>query len=136
MPAQALLQALAEGRVSLEVGLELATEPDASRFGLDAEAEARELDAGSTEEGDEAGLKGYDVSGWYGLLAPGKTPTVLVNRINQELQQVLKDPEVLKRFFQAGIEPAPTTPAQFSALIKAEIPKWAKVLKAAGVEPE
>ena len=85
---------------------------------------------------DEAGLKGYDVSGWYGLLAPGKTPPALINRINQELQQVLKDPEALKRFFQAGIEPAPTTPAQFSALIKAEIPKWAKVLKAAGVEPE
>jgi tripartite-type tricarboxylate transporter receptor subunit TctC len=85
---------------------------------------------------DESGLKGYDVSGWYGLLAPGKTPLALVNRINQELQHVLKDPEALKRFFQAGIEPAPTTPAQFATLIKAEIPKWAKVLKAAGIEPE
>jgi tripartite-type tricarboxylate transporter receptor subunit TctC len=85
---------------------------------------------------DEAGLKGYDVSGWYGLLVAGKTPPALVNRINQELQQVLADGDAGKRFFQAGIEPAPTTPAQFSALIKAEIPKWAKVLKAAGVEPE
>ncbi len=85
---------------------------------------------------DESGLKGYDVSGWYGLLVAGKTPPALVNRINQELQHVLADGEALKRFFQAGIEPAPTTPAQFSALIKAEIPKWAKVLKAAGIEPE
>ena len=85
---------------------------------------------------DESGLKGYDVSGWYGLLVAGKTPPALVNRINQELQHVLADGEAGKRFFQAGIEPAPTTPAQFSALIKAEIPKWAKVLKAAGVEPE
>ena len=86
---------------------------------------------------DEAGLKGYDVSGWYGLLAPGKTPPALVNRLNAELQQVLlNDPEALRRFAQAGIEPAPGTPAQFAALIRAEIPKWAKVLQAAGIEPE
>ncbi len=85
---------------------------------------------------DESGLKGYDVSGWYGLLVAGKTPPALVNRLNKELQHVLADGEAGKRFFQAGIEPAPNTPAQFSALIKAEIPKWAKVLKAAGIEPE
>ena len=85
---------------------------------------------------DESGLKGYDVSGWYGLLVAGKTPPALINRLNQELHHVLADGDALKRFFQAGIEPAPTTPAQFSALIKAEIPKWAKVLKAAGIEPE
>ena len=85
---------------------------------------------------DESGLKGYDVSGWYGILAPGKTPAAIVNRINRELQHVLADPEALKRFALAGIEPAPTTPAQFAALIRAEIPKWAKVIKAAGIEPE
>lgn len=85
---------------------------------------------------DESGLKGYDVSGWYGLLAPGKTPASLVNRINHEVQQVLLDGESLRRLAQAGIEPAAGTPAQFAALIKAEIPKWAKVLKAAGIEPE
>jgi len=85
---------------------------------------------------DESGLKGYDVSGWYGLLAPGKTPAALVNRINHELQQVLKDGEALKRLAQAGIEPAPGTPAAFAVLIRSEIPKWAKVIKAAGIEPE
>lgn len=85
---------------------------------------------------DESGLKGYDVTGWYGLLAPGKTPTAIVNRVNRELQQVLADAEALKRLAQAGIEPAPGSPADFAALIKIEIPKWAKVIKAAGVEPE
>jgi tripartite-type tricarboxylate transporter receptor subunit TctC len=85
---------------------------------------------------DEAGLKGYDVTGWYGLLAPGKTPPAIVNRINSELQQVLVDAEALKRLAIAGIEPTPGTPADFAALIKREIPKWAKVMKAAGVEPE
>jgi tripartite-type tricarboxylate transporter receptor subunit TctC len=85
---------------------------------------------------DESGLKGYDVTGWYGLLAPGKTPPAIIRRLNHELQQVLADAEALKRLAQAGIEPAPGTPASFAALIKAEIPKWAKVIKAAGVEPE
>lgn len=85
---------------------------------------------------DESGLKGYDVTGWYGLLAPGKTPAALINRINRELQQVLADAEALKRFAQAGIDPAPGTPGAFGALIQTEIPKWAKVMKTAGVEPE
>lgn len=85
---------------------------------------------------DESGLKGYDVTGWYGLLAPGKTPMPIVNRINRELQQVLVDAEALKRFAIAGIEPVQGTPQDFAALIRREIPKWAKVMKAAGVEPE
>ncbi len=85
---------------------------------------------------DEAGLKGYDVTGWYGLLAPAKTPPAIVSRINGDLRQVLADGETQKRLFQAGIEPTPNTPSEFAALIKVEIPKWAKVMKAAGVEPE
>jgi tripartite-type tricarboxylate transporter receptor subunit TctC len=85
---------------------------------------------------DESGLKGYDVTGWYGILAPGKTPRPIVNRLNAELRQVLADAETQKRLAQAGIEPAPGSPADFAALIKAEIPKWAKVLKRAGIEPE
>lgn len=84
----------------------------------------------------ESGLKGYEVSGWYGLLAPGKTPPAIVNYLNGELQQVLVDQEALKRLAQAGIEPAPGTPAAFAALIRAEIPKWAKVIKAAGIPQE
>lgn len=85
---------------------------------------------------DESGYKGYDVSGWYGLLAPAKTPTALINRINSEIHKMVTDAEAQKRLFVAGIEPAPNTPGEFSALIKSEIPKWAKLMKAAGVEPE
>lgn len=85
---------------------------------------------------DESGLKGYEVSGWYGLLAPGKTPPAIVSHINSELRQVLADPEALKRLAQAGIEPAPGTPAAFATLIRTEIPKWAKVIKAAGIPQE
>ncbi len=85
---------------------------------------------------DESGLKDYDVTGWYGILAPGKTPPAIVNRLNSELRQVLADGETQKRLDRAGIEPTPGSPADFAALIKLEIPKWAKVMKTAGIEPE
>jgi tripartite-type tricarboxylate transporter receptor subunit TctC len=85
---------------------------------------------------DESGLKGYDVTGWYGLLAPGKTPRPVVNRINALLHEVQTDPVSRKQLTSRGIEPERTTPEEFAALIRREIPKWAKVLKAAGIQPE
>lgn len=84
----------------------------------------------------EAGLKGYEVNGWYGLLAPGKTPAAIVNRLNADLRQVLNDPDTRARFLQRGMEPAPGSPQEFAALIRNEIAKWAKVIRAAGIQPE
>lgn len=84
----------------------------------------------------EAGLKDYDVTGWYGLLAPGRTPRAIVNRVNAELRQVLGDAETVERLAQRGIEPMPGSPDDFAALIRREIPKWAKVMKAAGIQPQ
>jgi len=84
----------------------------------------------------ESGLKDYDVTGWYGILAPGKTPRAIVNRINAELREVLADADTRRRLAQRGIDPQPGSPAQFAELIRKEIPKWAKVLKAAGIKPE
>lgn len=85
---------------------------------------------------DEAGLKGYDVTGWYGLLVPGKTPRAIVNRLSTELRHTLGDPQIQKRLAARGIDPTPLTPEEFSALIRKEIPKWAKVMKAAGIKPQ
>ena len=84
----------------------------------------------------ESGLKDYDVTGWYGILAPGKTPRAIVDRINTELRRVLGDPETRSRLAQRGIEPTPGSAADFTALIRREIPKWAKVMKAAGIKPQ
>jgi tripartite-type tricarboxylate transporter receptor subunit TctC len=84
----------------------------------------------------ESGLPGYEVRGWYGLLVPGKTPPAIVQRLNQELQHVLRDAETLKRFAARGIEPMPGTAGEFAALIRSEIAKWAKVVKEAGIQPE
>jgi tripartite-type tricarboxylate transporter receptor subunit TctC len=84
----------------------------------------------------ESGLPGYEVNGWYGLLAPGKTQRAIVGQLNRELQHALNDPDLRKRFAQRGMDPLPGTPETFAALIRSEIPKWAKVMKAAGIRPE
>ena len=84
----------------------------------------------------ESGLAGYEVNGWYGLLAPGKTPRAIVNRLNQELRQVLADPDTQARFAANGMDPAPGTAEEFAALIRSEIAKWAKVVLEAGIKPE
>ena len=84
----------------------------------------------------ESGLAGYEVNGWYGLLAPGRTPRVIVSRLNQELQRALADANTLKRFAQIGVDPLPGTAAEFAVLIRREIAKWAKVVRAAGILPE
>jgi len=84
----------------------------------------------------ESGLKGYEVDGWYGLLAPGRTPVAIVNRLNAELRHVLNEPETRERFFRRGVEPAPGSAQDFAALIKSEMAKWAKVIRAAGIQPE
>lgn len=85
---------------------------------------------------DESGLKGYDVTGWYGILAPAATPRPVVNRVNAVLHQTQASPETQKELTTRGIDPTPTSPEEFGALIKREIPKWAKVMKAAGIEPQ
>lgn len=84
----------------------------------------------------ESGLAGYEVNGWYGLLAPGKTPGAIVSRLNRELRDVLADPDTQQRFLQRGIDPMPGTSQEFGALIRSEIAKWAKVIRAAGIKPE
>jgi tripartite-type tricarboxylate transporter receptor subunit TctC len=81
-------------------------------------------------------LKGYEVSGWYGLLAPGKTPKAIVTRLNSELRRTAEDPQMQKRLRARGIEPSLVTAEEFGQLLRREIPKWAKLMKAAGVEPQ
>jgi tripartite-type tricarboxylate transporter receptor subunit TctC len=84
----------------------------------------------------ESGLKGYEVDGWYGLMVPGRTPRSIVGRLSSELRNVLNDADTQKRFAQRGMDPLPSTPEAFAALIRSEIVKWAEVVKAAGIQPE
>lgn len=85
---------------------------------------------------DEAGLKGFDLAVWHGLYAPKGTPKEVVAKLTEALQAALKDPKVIERFAALGTEPVPqneATPEAHAAKLKAEIAKWAPLIKAAGV---
>jgi tripartite-type tricarboxylate transporter receptor subunit TctC len=82
----------------------------------------------------EAGVAGYDSGAWFGLVAPANTPKDIVNKLSRETARILKLPDVSARLLELGAEPVGGTPEQFSAHIKAEIAKWAKVIKDANVE--
>src|SRR4051812_4184573 len=82
----------------------------------------------------EAGVPGYDSGAWFGLVAPAHTPKDIVNKLSRETARILKLPDVSARLSDLGAEPVGGTPEQFSAHIKSEIAKWAKVIKDANVE--
>lgn len=84
----------------------------------------------------EGGVPGYDSGSWNGLLAPAGTPKEIIARLNQESVKILHSPEMRERFAHEGAEPIGNSPAEFTAFIKSEIAKWAKVVKAAGIKAE
>ena len=84
----------------------------------------------------ESGLPGYDVAAALGLLAPGKTPRPIVQRLYDETAKVVNAAEMKNFIVMQGAEPALMDPAQFGSYIKAELSKWARVVKAANVKPE
>ena len=85
----------------------------------------------------EAGnLPGYEATIWFGLVAPAATPRDVVARLSQEFARVARQPALRERFAPQGVELASTTPEEFADIIRAEIPKWGKVLRDANVAPE
>ncbi len=84
----------------------------------------------------ESGLPGFDANNWYGLLAPAKTPRAIVMRLNAEVTKVLAMPDVKDFLFNQGLDPAPGSPEKFGAYIKAEMAKWAKVVKDSGARAD
>jgi tripartite-type tricarboxylate transporter receptor subunit TctC len=81
----------------------------------------------------EGGMQDFHVSGWYGLLAPRGTPRAIVDRVHAETAKALQNPTVLERLATSGSQPIGAGPDVFDAHIRKEIPRWEKVLKAAGV---
>lgn len=81
---------------------------------------------------DEEGLKGFDATSWFGLLAPAGTPKDIVAKLNAASVKALASAEMRERLAAQGAEPMGNTPDQFAAFIKAEIDKWAKIVKASG----
>ena len=85
----------------------------------------------------EAGITGFDVSAWYGLLAPAGTPKPVVARIHDEVVKILATPEMKERFLTTiGGDPVGGTPEQLAADIKSDIARWAKIIKDSGIKLE
>lgn len=84
----------------------------------------------------ESGFPGFEASVWFGVLAPARTPKPIITRLNQEIIKALSLPDVRERLSNVGFEIVGKSPEAFSAYIKSEVTKWAKVAKASGVKPE
>jgi tripartite-type tricarboxylate transporter receptor subunit TctC len=79
----------------------------------------------------ESGLPGYNASGWYGLFVPAATPKPIIARLNLEAVKALRTPDVVRTLSGQGAEPVGNTPEEFGAFVKAEIEKWANLVKVA-----
>ena len=84
----------------------------------------------------EAGVPGFDVTGWYGIVAPPATPRALVDKLNRELVTLIDDPSVEDKLAADGAEAAPSTPAQFQKTIRDEIDKWTRLVQANSIKLE
>ena len=83
-----------------------------------------------------AGIQGFEVNPWYGLLAPAGTPAAVVQRLHREVIAALKSPKVMDKMVPLGAQPVGNSPDEFAAVIAAEIPKYAKVIKDSGARVE
>ena len=85
---------------------------------------------------DEAGVPGYDVTVWFGVLTVAGTPPEVVQRLNTEMVKILTSAEIKERFGKMGVEVVAGTPDHFSRYLRAEVDRWAKVVKDAGIKAD
>jgi tripartite-type tricarboxylate transporter receptor subunit TctC len=82
----------------------------------------------------EAGVPGFEITAWFGLLAPANTPRAIIERLNLEVTKVLNQPGIKARFIAQGAEPKPGTPEQFGIFVKEKIAQWTPIVKASGAQ--
>ena len=82
----------------------------------------------------EAGVPGFDITTWFGLLAPAGTPPDVIAKWNADVVKILNSPDMRERLIAAGAEPAPMTPPEFAAFIQRELVKYARIVKASGAK--
>jgi len=83
---------------------------------------------------DESGYKGFEISGWYGIMAPAKTPKSVIARLNKEIVAVLSEGDAPRILVSRGYDPAPTTPEAFARYLKSEVARWSKAIKQYGIK--
>ena len=84
----------------------------------------------------EAGIKGYEAIGWFGLLAPAGTPPAVVQQLSGDVSKAMATPAMRERALQEGATPIGSTPAEFQKFLNAEIAKWTKIIREAGIKLE
>lgn len=82
----------------------------------------------------EAGLPGFEVTGWYGFLAPAGTPAEIISRLSAQTAKAMQSPEVIKRFASEGVDAVGSTPDHFAMVIRDDIVKWAEVVRVSGAK--
>ncbi len=85
---------------------------------------------------DESGVKGFDASGWYGIVAPAGTSRAVIERLNAEIRRIMQTPDLRARLDNEGAIPAAGSPEEFAAFIASEIARWGAVLKRAGIQAQ
>jgi tripartite-type tricarboxylate transporter receptor subunit TctC len=84
----------------------------------------------------EAGVAGYEATSWNGVFAPARTPRPIVDKLHADIVRVLKTPDVREKLVAAGSDPVASTPAEFSAYVKAELARWGKVIRDNNIRSE
>ena len=84
----------------------------------------------------EAGIAGYDLDPWYGLVAPAGTPADIVQQLGDASLQVMKSERMREKLVSVGGIPAPMPPAEFAAFMKAEIPRWTQIIRRIGAKAD
>ena len=81
-------------------------------------------------------MAGFDYAPWYGVFAPAGTPAVVVQKIHDAINKVIAEPEIRDKLARQGLEVNPMTREEFAALVTADLPRWAQVIKALGIKGE
>jgi len=104
--------------------------------GLAVTTRTRSRNAPEYPSMDEAGVPGFDVTQWYGVLAPANTPRAVTGLLQREIAAMLQQPKFLAQLATEGSDPVGNTPEQFAQYIRSEIDKWGKVIKQTGIRGE
>lgn len=84
----------------------------------------------------ESGVDGYEFDAWYGMHAPAQTPRFIIAKLNAAINKAIASPDIRQRLMDQGIEPGAMTPEQFSAFVRREVEKCARIIKASGARAD
>jgi tripartite-type tricarboxylate transporter receptor subunit TctC len=85
---------------------------------------------------DEAGIEGFELDAWAGLVAPANTPPTIVAKLNGALRKIIDSPDTQAKFKNVGFQGFSSTPGEFGGFIEAQLGKWKKMVADAGIKPE